>query len=311
MSRTQGRLDADFPYHDGHFFIPILPTHNTNNSTTPQTVLTRNGSGDVGLGIVASKTYQFMIPLGPFLFRTGVQDYLQEQFGSLAAGGSIGPNVGEGGAQGLRVPGQYTYLTSSVTAGAAVSMPVKTSANFTVGQQITIDVSTSQEFATILAIADATHITANLAKNHSSGAQITGNAFTTPAGVTGPPPFTGITQLTPVTSPRPKGIKFLGIYPWYQIGGAAWTSSTIGLTQLTALNNAANAEVDIIALAQNGIVLTTQANPYLTPIPVPKANQAWQTTKFTEYVVEWNIVTPAATTGTVYGVFVDCQFNFN
>ena len=95
-----------------------------------------------------------------------------------------------------------------------------------------------------------------------------------------------------------------------QIGGAALTSSTIGLSQTVALNNTANAETDIIALAQNGLVLATQANPYLTPIPVPVAAQTWRTTKFAEYVIEWNLVTPASTTGTLYGVFVDCFFNY-
>jgi hypothetical protein len=304
MSRTQGRFDADFANDDGIFFLPALPTHNTNNSTTPETVLTRNGSGDAGLAIVASKTYQFMIPIGELLFRGGQQDWLQEQFG---AGLPFG-------AQGKRVPGQYTYLTSSATKGQSVSLAVKTSGNVVAGDYVTVDTVASgvQEICAVSSIPDSTHIlVANLANNHSSGVPVTAFAYTTPAGVTGPPPFTGVTQFTPVTSPRPKGILFKSIYPWYQIGGAALTTNTVGLTQNVALNNVANAETDIITVGANGMATATQTNPYLTPVLVPSANQKWLTTKFAEYMIEWNVVTAASGTGTIYGVFVDARFNYN
>lgn len=304
MSRTQARIDSDLPYVDGHIFIPILPNYVT---TGAGAVATRPAAGLYGTSLpTAATAYVAMIPLGELLFRSGLQDDLQEQFGSLQAGG----------AQGLATPGQTTFSTGSIVAGANVSIAVLSSVNFFVGQYVTIDTLASgvQEFQQITVIADATHITVGAVKNsHTTPFPVVGNIFTTPAGLSGRPPFTGTTELNPVTAPRPKGIQFKQIYAVYTIGAVNATLNTIGLTQATFVNNAAVPTAsNIIAVAANGLGTTFGANIQMTPIPVPLVGQTFRTSKFTEYTIEWDVTTGAATgTAVLYGVFLDVAFNFS
>jgi hypothetical protein len=302
MSRTQARLDSDLPYADGHIFIPILPNYVT---TGAGAVATRPAAGLYGTSLPTTATaYTVMIPLGSLLFRSGVQDDLQEQFGSLVAGG----------AQGQPTPDQITYQIGSVVAGANVNVNVITSGNFSVGQVVIYDTVASgvQEFPTITAIPDGTHITFGTIKNsHSANAPITGNLFTTPAGITGRPPYTGVSQLTPVTAPRPKGISFEAIYAVYTIGTAAATVNTIGLTQAIFANGAAvPTATNIIANAANGLGTAFGATMYVTPIVVPAAQQFFRTTKLTEYVLEWDVTTGTGGNAVLYGVFFDVEYNY-
>ena len=303
MSRTQGRVDSDLPYADGHIFVPILPQYVTSGAGA---TFNRPAAGLYATSLPTTATaYVAMIPLGSLLCRTGVQDDLQEQYGSLAAGG----------AQGLPVPGQVTFSTSSISAGSSVSIPVISSVNFSIGQYVTIDTVASgvQEFQQITAIADATHITVGAVKNsHTTPFPVSGNVYTNPAGVTGRPPFTGTTQLSSVVAPRPKGIAFKAIYPVYTIGAVNATLNTIGLTQATFINNAAVPTAsNIIAVAANGLGTTFGANIQITPIPVPVANQGFRTTKFSEFVLEWDFTTGSGGTGLLYGVFLDVSYNFS
>jgi hypothetical protein len=303
MSRTQARLDSDLPYQDGHIFVPVIPS---NITTGAGAVANSPGTGLYATSLpTAATAYVATIPLGAFLFRTGVEDDLQEQFGSLISGG----------AQGAPVPGQVTYQIGSVVAGSNVNVNVISSGNYSVGQTVIYDTVASgvQEFPVISAIPDGTHITFATVKNsHSANAPISGNQFTTPAGITGRPPFTGTSQLTPVTSPRPKGILFKSIYPVYTIGSVNATLNTIGLTQATFANGAAvPTATNIIASAANGLGTTFGATMNVTPIPVPSAGQIFRTSKFTEYVLQWALTTGAASgTALLYGVFLDVTYNF-
>jgi hypothetical protein len=245
------------------------------------------------------------MPLGDILFRYGLQDDLQEQFGT-------GQPVG---AQGLQVGSPQTLSTGSSLAGANISVAVLSSVGFTVGTWAVVDTVASglQETQLINAIPDATHIQFATLKNaHTTPFPIAANIFTTPAGVSGPPPFTGITQLTAVTAPRPKGILFKAIYPVYQLTTAAQTTNTIGLTKTTFANVTAPVVTNIIANANNGLAVATNAQPYVTPIPVPVASQVYQTSRFTEYVIEWDITPSGATAiALLFGIFIDVSYNLN
>ena len=302
MSRTQGRYDSDSPYKDGLIFVPILPTYVTSGAGA---VSNRPAAGRFATSLPTTATaYVLMIPLASLLFRAGLQDDLQEQFGSARAGG----------ANALPVPGFLSYTTAILAAGSNVSIPVIASGNFAVGHFVTLDTVASgvQEFPMVVSIPDATHIVVNTILNaHATNAPVTDNAFTTPAGVTGRPPFTGITELTPVTAPRPKGISFKAMYPVYTIGGAAATLNTIGLTQTIFGNNLAPVTSNIIADAANGLATATQTNPYVTPIVVPAAAQIFRTTKLAEFVLEWDFTTGSGGTGLLEGVFFDVDFNHN
>jgi hypothetical protein len=66
-----------------------------------------------------------------------------------------------------------TTTTGSATAtGSAVSIPVSSSAGFSVGDFVYIDSGASQEYLAITAIADGTHISLVIASNHNSGVAI-------------------------------------------------------------------------------------------------------------------------------------------
>lgn len=293
MSRTRGRQDSDLGYADGHIFIgPEAFT-----ATTGTAALTRNASGDFSLNIGASQTAVLQCPLDRLIFRYGVQDWLQEQFGSAQAGGS----------QGLPVGGYSTLTTASATAGSSVNVAVINSGNFTNGRFVSAGTQKTQ----IVAIPDATHITlATLTVTLAAGSLISENLFTTPAGVTGPPPLTGTTSLTPVTSPRPKGIAFRELYPVYQLTGAAASLNTIGLTKTVFANATAPVVTNLLTDAANGLATATQATPYVTPIQIASP-AVYQTTKFSEYMLEWDVTTAAGGAARIYGVFIDVLYNFS
>src|SRR5271154_77700 len=90
MSRTQGRFDADTFKSDGHVFISALEGVFTSGTGTA----TRNAAGSFSINLAATATTILAIPLSYLIFRYGVQDWLQEQFGSAQAGGSQGKPVG-------------------------------------------------------------------------------------------------------------------------------------------------------------------------------------------------------------------------
>jgi hypothetical protein len=165
------------------------------------------------------------------------------------------------------------------------------------------------EYCLIIAIPDATHITVDQTLfAHTSGYKIVQSPFTTPAGVTGAPPFTGISQFT-VPSSRPKGIQFKGLEVRYQISTANLTSQTVGLTRTIFQNATALAVTNILTAAANGLATTFAATPYVTPVAI--ASPAYQTADLSEFILEMSVVTPASSTYKFYGVTLYVTFNYN
>lgn len=80
--RTQGMIQADTPNPDGHIFIPV------------QTANFQVGAGTAvatpPYGINPSAAATIVLPLAEIIFRYGVQDYAQEQWGSTLSGGAQG-----------------------------------------------------------------------------------------------------------------------------------------------------------------------------------------------------------------------------
>jgi hypothetical protein len=69
--------------------------------------------------------------------------------------------------------GGATAMTAAVAAGNNVSIAVKSSSGFPVGQQALIDPGPNQEQFTVTAVSDATHIVADtLSKGHASGSAV-------------------------------------------------------------------------------------------------------------------------------------------
>lgn len=307
MPRFQRRVDTDTGYADGHIFIPVLQDFST-GATPPGTQLsTYNTVANISATNLntAATAYTFFVPMNEYLTqRYGVQDDLQEQFGS-------GQPVG---AQGFQVGQPTTLSTGSSVAGSNISVAVLSSTNFTTGVWCTVDVAGSAEIALINAIPDATHIQFATLKNaHTTPFIIRANIFTTPGSVSGTPPFTGISQLTSVVAPRPKGILIKQISAVYAILAAAATVNTIGIISTTFINATAPTQATMLTVAANGLqtATNTAGQFYVTPIPIPVANQAFQIARNTEITLNWNLTTGAAATAAIIGVYVDVTYNYN
>jgi hypothetical protein len=307
MSRTRASLESDTPSFDG--LIPLAPGADIVNTGATAFTITKIATGEFSLHYAAAAGAVVVFAgVTGLIFRTGSQDDVQEFFGSARAGG----------AQGLSVGNPITLMTSSSVAGSAVNLAVFSSVGFTVGSFVTVDTVASgvQEFAQITAIPDATHITVNkLANAHTGaatgGAPITQNIFTTPADVSGRPPFTGLSQLTPVTVARPKGISLTALQVTYLITGANLTVPTIGMFAVQYPNLTAPTVTTLIAQATNNLQTATNAQAYTTPIPVPIANRGFIVTPNTLVAIEMDFNVGAATTIDIIGMTLSCAFNYD
>ena len=305
MSRTVATLDSDSPSPDGMIPFGAIDF----SAVTGTAVLTRIAAGQFSLRTnQTAQGYVMLASVTGLLFRTGVQDDTQEFFGSSRAGGSNSLPVGS----------PVTSLTASIVAGTAVNMAVVSSVGFSVNQYVTIDTVASgvQEFQRITAIPDSTHITvATIANSHTGaatgGAPVSANLFTTPAGVTGRPPFTGSSQLTPVTTFRPKGISITGLDLVYAINTTAITVPTIGLFATSYVNAVAPSTTTLITQATNGLQTAAQATPYVINVPVPVANRSFITTPDTVVSVEVDFTTGGSGSVDMIGLFLRTTFNYD
>lgn len=130
-------------------------------------------------------------------------------------------------------------------------------------------------------------------------------------GVTGRPPFTGNTQITPVAGNRLKGIKLLSMKCIYLITGAALTGHTLRVDKTVYANNAALAISAILAVAANGLQTAIQANPYVTAVALAAGQQIYRVSDLSQYTIEQAPTTQAAGAFRLYGIEVLCEFNFN
>lgn len=300
MSRTQSRVDSDTPYLDGQLPIPGIAFVATTGATT----FSRVAAGEFSLHCAASATaYVTAGMIDCAILRTGVQDFLQEQFGSARAGG----------AQGLSVGQPLTLSTGSIVAGSGVTINVLSTVGFLAGAFVTLDTVASgvQEFTQILSITSATAMVVATVKNsHTTPFPITANLYTTPGGISGIPPFSGVSQLTPPAS-RPKGILIKSLSITYLVGVANISAQTISLTLATYQESVAPTVTTLIASAANGLPVAFQATPHVLTIPVPVANQAWLTTFNSQVAIEFDFTTGTSGTVDILGATLGCSFNFN
>jgi hypothetical protein len=301
MSRTQSVQHYDTPFPDG--ILTFGPTDMVIATGTGTGAYTRLASGEWSLNVSTNTASQVAIPISGVLRKYGMQDFLQEAFGNAIPKGSHGQPVGW----------PNTLSTGSSLAGSAINVAVLSSVNFSVGQACIIDTVASgvQETAVISAIPNATHITFfSLANAHTTPFPIAANVFTTPAGVTGIPPFTGITELTPVTAVRPKGILIKQITPRYVVNTANPTTLTIGITETVYAHATAPTTTvnTILTNAANGMPVAFSANVNVVPIPIPVANQKWFMNRNSDITIEWDITNNGGTVD-LLGVDVDISYN--
>lgn len=299
MSRTQASLESDLPSPDGIIFVSGLDCVATTGATTA----TRVAAGNFSLRGAAAASYVIAIPVTGILVRTGVQDDVQEFFGSTRAGG----------AQNLAVGYPQTLSTGSIVAGTNVTINVLSSVGYTAGQYVVLDTVASgvQEFTQITSVPGGTSIVvARVVNSHTTPFPIAANLFTTPAGATGRPPFAGLSQLTPQTTIRAKGIRIKGVTVIYQVTTTAITVPTFGLFATQYTNGVAPTVTTLITQATNGLATATNAQPYAIPIPVPVANQNFVITPNTEVIGEFDFTNSTGTVD-VFGFAFNCDFNYD
>jgi hypothetical protein len=302
MPRTQGTYNQDTPFPDGQ--IPLSPGADIVQIAGAGTsAFTRIAAGEYSLrATVASVAYTFIAGVTGLVYRVGVQDDLQENYGSQRAGGA---NLQPSG-----VP--ITLSSGSIVAGTNVTINVLSTVGFFAGQYVTIDTVASgvQEFTQIVSITSATAmVVAKIVNSHTTPFPVTENIFTTPGSVSGRPPFTGITELTPPSS-RPKGINIKGLSVIYAVNTAAITVPTVGLYATVFPNNVAPTVTTLIPQATNNLPVAFQANPYNIPVPVPIANQGFLVTPSTLVTVEFDFTNGTGTVD-VLGFVLSCSFNYN
>ena len=109
--------------------------------------------------------------------------------------------------------------------------------------------------------------------------------------------------------PIPKGIQINSIDAIYSVAGAALTLATIGVTKTVFANNAAPVVTSLLANAANGLPTATQAQPYVTNVPLTTI--AFLTDNDVEPIIELDLTTAAGGSVKLYGLIARCSFNFN
>lgn len=184
--------------------------------------------------------------------------------------------------------GNYALITTAAAASAVYASSFE-GLLFRIGMLPFLQ----QQFGTAAGVAGPTSV----ANTSSPDAQV------------GAPPQTGTSLLTPATGFIPKGIKITDITLKYSITGQALTAHTIGLSKTVFANNAALVITDILANANNGLATATQANPYVTKVPL--VTPVFQVSDLADLWLEIDITQQAASVYSLFGASVHVAFNYN
>jgi hypothetical protein len=118
-------------------------------------------------------------------------------------------------------------------------------------------------------------------------------------------------QLQPRTALKVKGFKLLSFDVIYSLGVAAATTHTCRVDQSVFSNNVAIATTAVLASGANGLAVATQANPYVTNVPLAAGQQIYRTLADTDLWIEDVITGAATTTVTFWGFDLIMEFNYN
>lgn len=125
------------------------------------------------------------------------------------------------------------------------------------------------------------------------------------------PAMAGLQQITPRTALKLKGLKLLSFDVIYLITTAALVAHTCRVDQANFVNNVAIAPTVVLASAANGLATATQANPYVTNVPLLAAQQIYRNSVDSELWIEISAQTGATTVYQLWGVDCLCEFNYN
>lgn len=118
-------------------------------------------------------------------------------------------------------------------------------------------------------------------------------------------------QLQPRTALKVKGIKLLSMDVIYLITTAALVAHTLRIDQTVFVNNVAKAITSVLAVGTNGLQINTQANPYVTNVPLAAGQQIYRTGLDTQLWVELGSQTAGTTVYQLYGFDCLVEYNYN
>lgn len=133
----------------------------------------------------------------------------------------------------------------------------------------------------------------------------TPSPFTSPYGPSGRPPFPSSSMFKTLTG-RPKGLRPKAVTTVYSVTGGPLTALQVGLYKTVFQNTVAPSNVAI--LAPSNLSLGNFVTNTIT-VPIPDANRAFLT-DLNGLNVAIN-VTGGAGTFILFGVFIECDFNYN
>jgi len=116
-------------------------------------------------------------------------------------------------------------------------------------------------------------------------------------------------QITPRTAFKVKGFKLLSFDVIYRVTVAGLTTNTVRVDLTNQVNNVAPAVTAV--LAATGIPTATQANPYVTNVALPAAQQIYRIGADQELFVEMTVAIPNTSKLDFYGFDLLCEYNFN
>lgn len=137
-----------------------------------------------------------------------------------------------------------------------------------------------------------------------ASAEYQGRLDTLPAMSTGQP-------ITPRTAFKVKGFKLIKFDVIYSIATANLVAQTVRVDQTQYFNNVAPVTTPVLAVAANGLAIVTQAQPYVTQVVLPVAQQIYRTLADMALWIELGVQAAGTSVYNLIGIDCNVEFNFN
>jgi|ERR1700730_2477145 len=118
-------------------------------------------------------------------------------------------------------------------------------------------------------------------------------------------------QITPRTTFKIKGFKLTEYDIIYSIGTANLTGHTTRVDQTQYLNGLAPVTTSVLASGANGLATAFTAQPYVTTVTLPAAQQIYRTLSDLALWIEVQVVAAATSVYNLIGIDCDIEFNYN
>lgn len=117
--------------------------------------------------------------------------------------------------------------------------------------------------------------------------------------------------ITPRTAFKVKGFKLIKFDVIYSIGTANLVANTARVDQTQYFNNLAPVTTPVLAVGANGLAIVTQAQPYVTTVVLPLAQQVYRTLADLALWIEIGVQAAGTSVYSLIGIDCNVEFNFN